>query len=271
MAITFKTQYPDEAYVLDMPTGDVLEAVGVLSAKQVAESGQTQAMMIAIRSKIEAGDLTQEAAIAELGEFKGIDFMTLTKKSAEERTAILSRLGVSDQDVEAAVSVVNQARETRSSVNQGNDIFVPQMGQIHTALYRGKVEGFADINNGIMMTQRALELAAAGSRLQSGEYDPGKGAKRGFRIFDNDPEQLQSTVLYAQHTNSLEALLAEGTDVRADIDLDEIGQVVEQVLDEATAFFQRANQPELARLALHAKTDLVDRDGEAPAPDAEPA
>jgi len=265
MSITFTDRPSSQIDVLNMPTGDALEAAGILSEEQVNDSGHAQAMMIAIRSKIENGDLTQEAAIKALGEFKGVDFMTLLKKPEAERYTTLERLGVGPHDVKSALETVNEARENKGSVNAGSDIFIPQMGQIHTTLFRDEIDGFADINNGIMLSQRAIELSATAARIQRGEYDPELGSKRGFRTFPNDPEELQSAVKAAEELNGYESDLAQG--ITTEVDFEAVGGNVETILDNAQTLFKGAKQDALALTAQFAKQALVDDDGE-PAPEA---
>jgi hypothetical protein len=160
-----------------------MSKLGVLSKEQVEKSGKVQAAMLAVKNKIQSGELSESDAQLILGEFRGqTDFMSLCFKDID-RTLI--DLDVTDTELKAAQAVV----DNREGVNKPDDaIKLPPIGMIH-----GKLHISRDLAQAFLVAQQSVRAANCEYRLASGQSDPAIHETRREFNFDNsrDDQRLQ--------------------------------------------------------------------------------
>lgn len=242
------------AALFGMTIGDALEAAGILTKAQVDESGNVQALAIAIRHKVETGGLDPHAVIKEIGKDGKVDLFDLAKKSQAERDTIKKNLGISDSELSSARAVVEKARAEKSNVNSRHKIPVPPMGTVHERLHGPNIRNFTVIKNAILMMQRGLDSVNAMRRMHEGVLNADASGKRGFRIWQNDPQELQDAVKTAEHIHDQEKLLEDGKKpvFAAHIDRD-----LAEIFDNAERFLRHAGQKKLAGLVADIRPKLL--------------
>ncbi|PCI52918.1 MAG: hypothetical protein COB36_13745 [Alphaproteobacteria bacterium] len=242
--------------IFSKPLGEMLGDLGVLTAEQQDASGTVQAEMIAVRSKIEAGDITMEQAKTALGEFRGaLDLGSLAKIPSENGVKQpLSDLGITGTDISAAKTIVDNAQETRSNVNEGHDLQVSPIGFIHTDLHAANIPNFGDIKQGALIAQRAIDAAQARTRIMHDTKDSDAGAKRGFKLWGDETPALKEIVTHAQALNERES--TSGRLVEADIELLDT-QKINGAFKAAHRNFQDAGQPLLAQKIASVQQNIL--------------
>lgn len=255
------------AAILNKPTGDALEAAGFLTSDQVDQSGQVQALMIAIRDKAEADPAFNANAVKTIGEMgsgsNAINFFKMLGKSDADLTMIKTTLAITDADVTAGRKVVEDARAGRGSVNDGKNIEVPGMGQIHKARFADSIEGFKAMDQGFLIAQRGIEALRAYNRIQLGAhdadaYDADLGAQRGFRTFPNDQNPLKRAVKLAETINIAERTLQDGH--TAALSPDTLPSIA-STMQSSSQYFIGAGQVGLAQIAEDMRAGIL---GETP-------
>lgn len=242
--------------IFSKPLGEMLGGLGVLTAEQQDASGTVQAEMIAVRSKIEAGDITMEQAKTSLGEFRGaLDLGSLAKTPSENGVKqSLSDLGITSTDISIARTIVDNAQETRSNVNEGQDIQVSPIGFIHTDMHAADIPNFGDIKQGALIAQRAIDAAQARTRIVHDLKDQEAGAKRGFKLWGDETPALKEIVTHAQALNEREAI--SGSLSEADIELLDT-QKINDAFEAAQRSFRDAGQPLLAQKITSVQQNLL--------------
>lgn len=242
--------------IFSKPLGEMLCGLGVLTVGQQDASGTVQAEMIAVRSKIEAGDITMEQAKTALGEFRGaLGLGSLAKTPPENGVKQpLSDLGITGTDISTARTIVDNAQETRSNVNEGHDLQVSPIGFIHTDLHAANIPNFGDIKQGALIAQRAIDAAQARTRIVHDIKDSEVGAKRGFKLWGDETPALKEIVTHAQALNEREA--TSGSLSESDIELLDT-QKINDAFGAAQRSFRDAGQPLLAQKIATVQQNLL--------------
>ena len=244
------------ASLFSLTIGDALETAGILSKEQTDISANTQALMIAIRTKLENGNIAEDIVRQSVGQNREgkIDFFPLLFKTGEERTEIQRQLSVSDDDLADARAIVEHARLDKSNVNDGHLFSVPAMGLIHEKLHGSKIRHFTIMKNGFLLMQRGLDTVNAMRRISDGSPSSLLSGKRGFKVFPDDPNEIQEAIKTAQHVHEQEEKVEHGylPTFCAHIDWD-----IEEIFDNAETFLLSAGQRRLAKLVADVKPKLL--------------
>ncbi len=167
------------------PLGPMLGKMGVLSEEQQDQSGQKQALMVAVRNAVELGYLEE----ADLPSFKGnVDFLGLAGMNDAEVSALLEKGQIDDKEMRLAQRLVDSA----AGVNAQNEMYkLPFIGQIHA-----KLHGNFGVSQAALTMQQAIRASETAQRLANGETDPSQfESKREFNYSNpNDLPQTQNAV-----------------------------------------------------------------------------
>ena len=243
--------------IFNMPTGDMMEKLGIITPEQVAESGRKQGYMLAIRDAINAGTVAANNPL--LPQFKGApDFLGLAKKSDDDLLLLTEDLDISTVAVEMAQTII----ETRVGVNQpGEKLQVPFIGAIHNTLY-----GNRDLSQASLCIQQAIRASDSAIRMQEGLSDPTAHAKKrefGFKN-DKDDSRVKDAVFLHEAISTQESTTQPGKIV----DVSNFKEALGAVFAAASDMFASAGKPEIAEkvklVATHYTAQLKDAPGAAP-------
>lgn len=198
---------PEQAeQVFSAPLGVMLGRTGVLSQEQQDKSGYVQAQMIAVRRAIENGTTPTENAENIIGVFKGnIDFGAMAKTDDDNRAKMLSQLHVTQDDIDFSIETVNNAQKNRSNVNDGHDINIPPIGFIHLDLHAKNIEGFGNIKQAALLSQRAIDASHSINRLDNDHPNPDLAGKRGFKLWGDEHDALKEAIIIGQSLQEKES------------------------------------------------------------------
>ncbi len=244
------------------PLGPMLGQLNILSQEQQNKSGCVQAEMIAIRDTIEDGVLEQKAVKDALGEFKGnIDFDKYAKITDEERSSLLSQLGINNAYITDGTKTVSSAQKNKANVNEGHAITVPAIGFIHMGLHAKNIEHFGDIKQGALLAQRAIDAAQSMKRIQNSAPDTNLAGKRGFKLWGDEETELKQAISLALELNAAEMALEVGSGAPA-IDQNNLIKRINEGFDAASNKFK--SQPHLSAAIQSVKNHFIKSDSNAP-------
>jgi hypothetical protein len=221
--------------IFNMPLGDMMEKLGIITPAQVAESGRKQAYMIVIRDEIKAGRIAADDDA--IPQFKGApDFLGLASKSEDALEGMCKVKGIPHEAFEAAEILVN----TRQGVNKQDEQFpVPFIGMIHNKLY-----GNVALTQASLCIQQAIRASETALRLQEGTADPAAHSKKREFNFPNDKDDAR--VRYAVELHRKLSTLESATIPGTKINIADLKGLLPAVFADAVGLFTAAGKPDIA-------------------------
>lgn len=212
-------------------------ALRVISDTEQAHAVDIQATMVAVRDRIENGDIEGE-----------IDTFPFIFKDGEGLKAVRDQYGITDDEYLRAKDKV----DSRVGVNSEGKRQVPGM-----ALIIGKAFSERKLTQAFLCSQQVVRAYDTAKRIVDGDTKPELHAQKREFEFDttNDEKQTREALAVHKKLSETEASLPAGQ-VRA-ISQSEYDQI-SNAADGAISLFAEAGRPEIGAKFLEVKNSMLD-------------